>query len=129
MNKYYPCPSLNRSVNAETLDDMPACLKVWIFRILCELHGSCTFINSHCFDCDDLARAVGLGEWVDGSKQPVFEAHKAHNQLFAIYRSEIASLNPVVMDPVLQENIRRLMKSIPLCRTGIMQPAPGKFQW
>lgn len=108
MKKYYPCPSLNRPVNTETLDDMPACLKVWIFRILCELHGFRELIDSHRFDYDDLARAVGLGEWGDGSKQPVFEAHKAHNQLFAIYRSEIASLNPVVTDPVLQENIRRI---------------------
>ncbi len=110
MKKHHPRPSLNRSVNTETLDDMPACLKVWIFRILCELHGARKFIDSHHFDCDDLARAVGLGEWVDGpfSKQRDFDGRKAHNQLFAIYRSDIASLNPVVTDPVLQENIRRI---------------------
>jgi len=108
MKKYHPCPSLNRPVNAETLDDLPSCLKVWIFRILCELHGSRKFIRSNCFDCDELARAVGLGKWVDGSKCHVFKQHKIRKKLFAIYRSDIASLNPVVTDPVLQENIRRI---------------------
>ena len=57
-------PGLPESLNTPE-QDLPPIVHYWILRLLVELKGEQYFIGRHGLRHDDVARQIGLGEFVD----------------------------------------------------------------
>ncbi len=92
--------------------ELPPIVRYWILRLLVELKGEQHFITRHGFADDDVARQIGLGDFVteDFGEQP--NAHKVRKTLRQFYRQ--AQRDPGSVPPVLAANVQRIAELVGL---------------
>lgn len=103
-------PRRNRA--ARTLEINPR-IRLWMLRILMKLggHKGC-FFYANGFHNDDLARAVGLGHWIDAEEN--FSQRQALSELRHLHREAEQKHTQAPLPAGLNGNLNRLSKLVGL---------------
>lgn len=98
---------------SNTIDDIT---QLWMLRILMPLHGHKTLIGRAGFSCDPVARAVGLGCWLDDEERE-FDAAAVRLSLRDQHRAAEACKERLAVPPTLRANMARLTALVGLSAT------------
>lgn len=91
-------------------------IQLWLVRLLVSLGTHRDVINEHCFSNDNIAHAIGLGDWVDQSKYE-FDRTKVLAELKRVHRNFEAQFRTALAPRILRNNIGRLAKLVGLSDT------------
>jgi len=89
---------------------------LWAMRVLVKLGMHRDFINDNSFSNDELAQAIGLGDWVDCTRQE-FDRKKVLTEMRKIHKDMEADLGERAVPTILRENVARLSKLVGLSAT------------
>ncbi len=95
------------------VDAMNALTRLWMLRILVPLGGHKTFIARSSFSNDAVARAVGLGAWLDDDDLD-FDAKTLRSKLRQQHRLAEQQADNVQASPTLRANMARLAELVGL---------------
>lgn len=91
-------------------------VRLWILRILINLSGHGEFISVHGFSNDSLAKALGLGRWVDDDLEP-FSSRAALVELRQMLQNAERAASKFRLPSLLSKNIERLSDLVGLSST------------
>lgn len=89
---------------------------LWALRVLIGLGMHRDFISDHGFSSDGLANAIGLGDWVDSTRQD-FDRKKVLAEMRQLHKDMEAHAGEKVVPTILRENVGRLSKLVGLSAT------------
>lgn len=89
--------------------DVPAIVRLWMLRCLVPLRGYQRLVQKERLDDDDVARAVGLGDWVDKQDEE-FDQRAVTARLRVLHRDFERVADDCSWPPNLTRNIKRLAK-------------------
>lgn len=99
--------------NHQRPSKIPAFLRRWLLRLLVPLGGHKQWIGSFSFSDDDLARAIGLGHWVDDDNYD-FDPSRIIKQLRRAHAQAEAKSCKAALPNVLTGNCARLASLVGL---------------
>lgn len=100
------------NMGSSTEQELPQIVRYWIFRLLVDLKGEQHFLGRHGFRHDDVARQIGLGEFVDDDGISDVDMPKMRKAVRQLYRE--AQSQPGEVPPVLAANIERIAELVGL---------------
>ena len=100
------------NTGSSTEQELPQIVRYWILRLLVELKGEQHFLGRHGFRHDDVARQIGLGEFVDDDGMSDVDTVKMRKAVRQLYRE--AQSQPGEVPPVLAANIERIAELVGL---------------
>lgn len=87
--------------------------ELWMLRILVPLGGHKDLLNRSSFSDDDVARAAGLGQWLDDEDRD-FDASAIRLELRDLHRAAETASNRLTLPPTLRGNMARLASLVGL---------------
>lgn len=99
--------------SAYALAPISPLIRLWMLRILVPLGGHHAFFNANGFANDALARAVGLGNWIDAEDEP-FSTKSALHALRKLHAQAEQECRETEVSPALSANIVRLAELVGL---------------
>ena len=90
-------------------------VKLWILRILIDLNAHPKFLEEHMFRDDNLARALGLGAWID---QKEYDRKAIQAELRALHLQVEKQAHLARLPEGLQHNITRIANLVGLDEVG-----------
>ncbi|MBI5901069.1 MAG: AAA family ATPase [Rhodocyclales bacterium] len=105
-----------RSSFSRTPSDMPATVRLWLYRLLVPLGGHREFMNQHGFGNEALAEALGLGDWA-GTVARDFDLKMARADLRKRYQTAEHESAKATVPVCLSHNVSRLAQLIGLSAT------------
>ena len=109
--------------NGGVAEELQLLVRQWILRIMVPLEGARQFVRPHGFDCDEIARFVGLGEWVDMANNRGLDLNstrihsRIRENLLSIYRSAVSDGGPLRAGGCLGRNVAALGAMLDLSET------------
>ena len=106
--------------NGSVAEELRLLVRQWILRIMVPLEGARRFMRPHGFECDEIARFVGLGEWVDmaDSRGLDLNSTRIHarimENLLAIYKKSASAAAPLRAGGCLARNVAALADMLDL---------------
>lgn len=97
----------HRRIGACVSYDIPDLVRLWILRLLVPLQAQQRLIQGHCFSDDNLARALGLGHWID-PPDGEFDPKQVRLELRNLYRDAEKRQAAASPPPGLARNAARL---------------------
>ena len=104
-----------RSVSHYATETSPI-VQLWLFRMLIDLGSHKDFVSEHGFSNDNIAHAVGLGDWVDGARCE-FDRKKVLMEMRRLHRLIQSKFKDAQVPTILRENVDRLSKLVGLSHT------------
>ena len=108
--KTHPIP---HETHATSEQELPPIVRYWILRLLVELKGEQHFLGRHGVRHDDVARQIGLGEFVDADGSGD-DPHPAQIRKALRQHYKQAQQNPGTVPPVLAANVARIAELVGL---------------
>ena len=99
--------------DAKCTPALPPIVKLWILRVLMALGGHSGFVTRHSFSDDSLARALGLGAWIDPEDRE-FDPKLIRTELRKLHQAAERHVQSAKNPPCLVSNIARLSKLVGL---------------
>ena len=99
----------------QQVDTIPR-IQLWLVRLLVGLGTHREFITDHGFSNDGMAQAIGLGNWVDCTRQE-FDRKKVLTELRKVHRDFEMRFKDTVAPTILRDNVDRLSKLVGLSPT------------
>lgn len=94
-------------------DGLPSIVRLWILRMLVRLGVQRSFVREHDFTMDDLAEALGLGDWVEPTPK-VFDSKQVRAQIRTLYRTAEREAAHTSAPEGLRQNIARIQQLVGL---------------
>ena len=91
-------------------------LKLWLVRLLIDLGAQKEFITEYGFANDSIAYAIGLGDWVNGTRTE-FDRNKVMLEMRRIHQKIQSQFNDAQVPTILRKNVERLAKLVGLTET------------
>lgn len=98
-----------------SVDTIPL-IQLWLVRLLIGLGTHREFITDNGFSNDGMAQAIGLGNWVDCTRQE-FDRKKVLTELRKVHRAFEVRFKDTVAPTILRDNVDRLSKLVGLSPT------------
>jgi hypothetical protein len=89
---------------------------LWALRVLIGLGMHREFINDHGFSSDGLAQTIGLGDWIDCTRQD-FDRKKVLTEMRTLHKDMETHAGEMVVPTILRDNVWRLSKLVGLSST------------
>ena len=106
-----PLPHFLR--RSKSADDITPGIRLWILRLLVPLNAHPEFITQHGFTNDAVAKALGLGAWVDPENRD-FDVKKVRVELRKLYQACEREPHEDAASSCLAGNVARLSKLVGL---------------
>lgn len=87
--------------------------ELWMLRILVPLFGHKTFVMRNGFSADRVARALGMGEWLDNNDL-IFDGANVRTQLRELHVAAEAHASALAPPPELRGNMEKLSQLVGL---------------
>jgi transitional endoplasmic reticulum ATPase len=91
-------------------------VKLWLVRLLIDLGAQKEFITEYGFANDSIAYAIGLGDWVNGTRTE-FDRNKVMLEMRRIHQKIQSQFNDAQVPTILRKNVERLAKLVGLTET------------
>ena len=89
---------------------------LWSLRVLIGLGMHRDFISDHGFSSDGLAQAIGLGDWIDCTRQD-FDRKKVLAEMRKAHKDMEANSGEKLVPAILRDNVAQLSKLVGLSAT------------
>ncbi len=96
--------------------DLPPLIRLWLLRLLVSAGGINRFVLGHCFQEDELAQALDLGDWIDNEDKP-FNQMAIRACLRVMHRQAEKEVRSVSVPRQLGVNVERLAQLVGLSAT------------
>ncbi|MGZ8271030.1 MAG: AAA family ATPase [Methylophilus sp.] len=88
-------------------------VRLWILRILVELDGNSKFLNKYGFDSNEIAKFLGLDEFIYGD----FDQLKVRERILQLYKLKNKPGTGLPVNSTLSKNVTKLAKILNLVTT------------
>ncbi len=97
--------------------DHDSIIFLWILRILAPLNGHLNFVSSRRFEDEDLARALGLGQWIESSHSADFDIKGIQSELRLLHQKAENRRAQAMLPSCLLHNVGQLSSLVGLSQT------------
>ena len=96
--------------------EVPPIVRLWLVRLMVDLGAHREFVGEHGFSNDSTAQAIGLGDWIDCSRQE-YDRKAILSDLRRIHKQVESTHGASTVPATLRNNVDRLAKLVGLSAT------------
>lgn len=111
-SRYWKSSSQLLGVLSDDREGQEPLVRLWMLRMLVDLGGYKSFINTDDFADDLVARVLGLGHWIEAEDS--FFPSLVQKELRQLYRSQLKELKGAKLPACLAQNIQHLVRRVGL---------------